>query len=132
MIDAFEGKPIQSNSEINQKVLKEIPKFVYYSDYGNLDSEIYLPRVIEDFGRDDLSETARAKARTLDVLFKYVKLSPTEIFELGNESKTIVQQLNHANQIVSTIEKQLTEEEIRIGLTKSGKGEFFYVLLLLN
>lgn len=113
MIDAFDGIPIQSNSEINQKVLKEIPKFVYYSDYGNLDSEIYLPRVIEDFGRDDLSETARAKARTLDVLFKYVKLSPTEIYELGNESKTIVEKLNHVNQIISTEEKQLTDEEIR-------------------
>ncbi len=113
MIDAFDGRPIQSTSEINQKVLEEIPKFVYYSDYGNLDSEIYLPRVIEDLGREDLSETARAKARTLDVLFKYVKLSPTEIYELGNESKTIVQKLNHVNQVVSTEEKQLTEEEIR-------------------
>jgi len=113
MIDAFDGKPIQSTSEINQKVLKEIPKFVYYSDYGNLDSEIYLPRVIEDFGREDLSESARAKARTLDVLFKYVKLSPTEIYELGNESKTIVEKVNQHNQVVSTEEKELTEDEIR-------------------
>ncbi|WP_130735473.1 AAA family ATPase [Flavobacterium sp. J27] len=113
MIDAFDGKPIQSTSEINQKVLKEIPKFVYYSDYGNLDSEIYLPRVIEDFGRDDLSESARAKARTLDVLFKYVKLSPTEIYELGNESNTIVEKVNQYNQVVSTEEKELTEDEIR-------------------
>lgn len=113
MIDAFDGKPIQSTAEVNQKVLKEIPKFVYYSDYGNLDSEIYLPRVIEDFGREDLSESARAKARTLDVLFKYVKLSPTEIYELGDESKTIVQKLNHSNQVISTEEKQLSEEEIR-------------------
>lgn len=113
MIDAFDGKPIQSTSEINQKVLKEIPKFVYYSDYGNLDSEIYLPRVIEDFGREDLSESARAKARTLDVLFKYVNLSPTEIYELGNESKTIIQKQNQYNQVISTEEKQLTEGEIR-------------------
>lgn len=118
MIDAFDGKSIQSNSEINQKILNEIPKFVYYSDYGNLDSEIYLPRVIEDFGRDDLSETARAKARTLQVLFKYVKLSPTEIYELGNESKTIVQKLNHVNQLISTEEKKLTEEEIRVWADK--------------
>lgn len=113
MIDSFDGKPIQSTSEVNQKVLKEIPKFVYYSDYGNLDSEIYLPRVIEDFGREDLSESARAKARTLDVLFKYVKLSPTEIYELGNESKTIVKTLNYNNQVVRTEEQELSEEEIR-------------------
>lgn len=113
MIDAFEGKPIISTSEIDKKVLKEIPKFVYYSDYGNLDSEIYLPRVIEDFGRDDLSETARAKARTLDVLFKYVKLSPKEIYELGNESKTIIQKLDTNNKVTSTEEVELSEDEIR-------------------
>ncbi len=113
LIDAFDGKPIYSTTEVNDKVLKEIPKFVYYSDYGNLDSEIYLPRVIEDFERTDLSESARAKARTLDVLFKYVKLSPTEIYELGNESKTIVQKLNQHNQVISNEETQLSDEEIR-------------------
>ncbi len=113
MIDAFDGQPIQTTSDIRQKVLKEIPKFVYYSDYGNLDSEIYLPRVIEDFAREDLSESARAKARTLDVLFKFVKLSPTEIYELGNESKTIIQKMNHANQVISTEEQQISEEEIQ-------------------
>ena len=113
MIDSFDGQPIQTTSEIRQKVLKEIPKFVYYSDYGNLDSEIYLPRVIEDFSREDLSESARAKARTLDVLFKFVKLSPTEIYELGNESKTIIQKMNHANQVVSTEEQEISEEEIQ-------------------
>jgi len=113
MIDAFDGQPIQTTPDIKQKVLKEIPKFVYYSDYGNLDSEIYLPRVIEDFTREDLSESARAKARTLDVLFKFVKLSPTEIYELGNESKTIIQKMNHANQVVSTEEQEISAEEIQ-------------------
>jgi len=113
MIDAFDGQPIQTTPDIKQKVLKEIPKFVYYSDYGNLDSEIYLPRVIEDFAREDLSESARAKARTLDVLFKFVKLSPTEIYELGNESKTIIQKMNHANQVVSTEEQEISAEEIQ-------------------
>ena len=28
---------------VKQLVLNELPKFVYYSNYGNLDSEIYLP-----------------------------------------------------------------------------------------
>ncbi|GGB85263.1 hypothetical protein [Deinococcus soli (ex Cha et al. 2016)] len=32
-------------------VLKAIPKFVYYSNYGNLDSEIFLPHAIEDLLR---------------------------------------------------------------------------------
>lgn len=118
MISAFNGQPIQTTSDIRQKVLKEIPKFVYYSDYGNLDSEIYLPQVIENFAREDLSESARAKARTLDVLFKFVKLSPTEIYELGNESKTIIQKMNHANQVVSTEEEEISAEEIQVWADK--------------
>lgn len=112
-INAFEGKTIVPTQEISSKVLKVIPKFVYYSDYGNLDSEIFLPRVIEDFERDDLSESARAKARTLDVLFKYVKLSPKEIFELGNDQKVIVKTLNYNNAEISSVEQKLTDEEIR-------------------
>ena len=72
-LNAFKGNPISPTSEIRKKVLDSLPNFVYYSDYGNLDSEIFLPRVIEDTRRSDLTESARAKARTLDVLFKYVK-----------------------------------------------------------
>jgi predicted ATP-dependent endonuclease of OLD family len=112
-IAAFEGKPLEITVEVIQQILEEIPKFVYYSDYGNLDSEIYLPRVIEDLGRSDLSEVARAKARTLDVLFKFVKLSPKEIFELGNESKTIIQKQDVHGRVTSTEEVQLTEEEVQ-------------------
>lgn len=51
-----------------------IPPFVYYSQYGNLDSEIYLPHVIENLERDDLGAKDRARARTLKVLFKICKI----------------------------------------------------------
>lgn len=111
--NAFEGKSIQADEEIKKRILKSIPKFVYYSDYGNLDSEIFLPRVIEDFKRTDLTESARAKARTLDVLFKYVKLSPEEIYELGNDSKVIIHKYNQNNQLLGKEEVKLSEEEIR-------------------
>lgn len=113
ILEAFNGKPVETTKEIRQKVLNSIPKFVYYSDYGNLDSEIYLPRVIEDFGRDDLSESARAKARTLDVLFKYVKLSPEEIYELGNDRKIIVKKVDSYDRVISTQEEELTLEEVK-------------------
>ena len=110
--EAFEGKPIESTSEVRQKILSKIPKFVYYSDYGNLDSEIYLPRVIEDFKRTDLTVAARAKVRTLRVLFKFVNLSPEEIYELGNDRRIVVKTLDYNQRVVSTIEEDLTEEEI--------------------
>lgn len=67
-------------------ILSEIPKFIYYSDYGNLDSEIYLPYIIQNLDRNDLGEKERAKLRSLRVLFDFVRLQPEEILELGRES----------------------------------------------
>jgi len=43
-----------------------MPSFVYYSNYGNLDSEIYLPHVIENLKRKGLGTKEEAKARTLN------------------------------------------------------------------
>ncbi|MCZ0938227.1 MAG: hypothetical protein OXJ55_06300 [Caldilineaceae bacterium] len=60
-------------------------KEVYYSNYGNLDSEIYLPHVVENLRRDDLGPKEEAKARTLRVLFKFVRLRAEEILELGSD-----------------------------------------------
>jgi len=60
-----------------------MPAFVYYTNYGNLDSEIYLPHVIENMEREDLGAKEQAKVRTLKVLFEFVGLQPDEILELG-------------------------------------------------
>ena len=66
-------------------VSKCLPSFVYYSNYGNLDSEIYLPHVIANLRRKDLQLKEQAQARTLRVLFNFVGLQPQEILELGRE-----------------------------------------------
>ncbi|MEQ1764024.1 MAG: hypothetical protein ABL984_12880 [Pyrinomonadaceae bacterium] len=81
--DALVEKEIPT--AVTEHVLNMIPRFVYYSDYGNIDSEIYLPHVIEDFEREDLSEQKRAKVRSLKVLFDFVRLPPKEILNLGKE-----------------------------------------------
>lgn len=73
------------DQQVKDLVIESIPFFVYYSNYGNLDSEIYLPHVIENMGREDLGAKEKAKARTLNVLFEFVRLSPEEILELGRE-----------------------------------------------
>lgn len=75
----------EEREEVIEEVLSSIPKFVYYSNYGNLDSEIYLPHVVENLGRDDLGAKETAKARTLRVLFRFVKLPAEEILELGRD-----------------------------------------------
>lgn len=75
--------------ELFYKICQQIPKFVYYSEYGNLDSDLNLPRVIEDLNRiKSLTGKDRLKARTLKILFEHAKLKPAEIQSLGHESNT--------------------------------------------
>lgn len=73
------------SKEVFKLIMDSMPVFVYYSTYGNLDSEIYLPHVIADLKRQDLTGKAEARARTLRVLFDFVHLKPEEILELGKD-----------------------------------------------
>ncbi|OAB39281.1 OLD family endonuclease [Paenibacillus macquariensis subsp. defensor] len=75
----------EENSGVIQTVIENLPKFVYYSNYGNLDSEIYLPQIIENMTRLDVGIKEGAKARTLKVLFDFVRLKPQEILDLGKD-----------------------------------------------
>lgn len=71
--------------EVRTRVIQNLPAFVYYSNYGNLDSEIYLPHVIANLKRKDIQGKEAAKARTLRVLFEFVRLKAEEILSLGEE-----------------------------------------------
>lgn len=86
LISVFEENGISTNETVDEIIKDNLPSFVYYSDYGNLDSEIYLPHVIDNLKRNDLGEKERAKVRSLKVLFEFVRLSPNEILELGKET----------------------------------------------
>lgn len=77
---------VYHSDEFKDELINHIPHFVYYSNYGNLDSEIYLPYVINDLDRTDLSGHAAAKARTLKMLFSFIKLNPRNILELGRDT----------------------------------------------
>ena len=81
-------QPPHMNPKVRALVTKHLPSFVYYSNYGNLDSEIYLPHVVENLKRDDLGTKEAGKARTLRVLFSFVRLEPEEILEMGQEVRT--------------------------------------------
>ena len=74
---------------VRDAVLERLPAFVYYSNYGNLDSEIYLPHVVENMTRPDLGAKEAAKARTLRVLFGFVGLQADEILQLGRDFRDI-------------------------------------------
>lgn len=77
---------------------EHMPVFIYFENYGILDSAIYLPRFLEDLKRapDD------SRTRTVNAMFKHVKLTAQEIADLGREQ---AQQARAQNQ-------QPTEEMI--------------------
>ncbi|MBK5925890.1 hypothetical protein CCR87_00715 [Rhodobaculum claviforme] len=85
-----------SRPELRRSVLGAMPPFVYYSNYGNLDSEIYLPHVVDNLMREDLGTREAAKARTLKVLFGFVGLKPAEILELGRDFRDIREEAEEA------------------------------------
>lgn len=111
------------NKEARQLVVNHLPKFVYYSNYGNLDSEIYLPHVIENMSRQGLGSKEEAKARTLKVLFEFVGLEPREILELGRdfvpnpprkltdaEIQTVAEQKKQRSILLQSAGTKLTQE----------------------
>lgn len=84
--------PSPSDMEsVKQVIISNLPTFVYYSNYGNLDSEIYLPQIIQNMSREDIGIKEAAKARTLKVLFDFVRLEPQEILDLGRDFQHGVQ-----------------------------------------
>lgn len=91
-------------------LINRLPKFVYYSNYGNLGDQIYLPHVVHNLSRkDELSTREAAKARTLKVLFDLVDLGPEEMLELA-ESTGVTKRFNHQGQIIHSEDK--TQEKI--------------------
>lgn len=97
-----------NNGDVRKLMVAEMPSFVYYSNYGNLDAQIYLPHAIKWLNNEEVAGIDNsAKVRTLRVLFDFVKLNPQEVLELGKDpvSKVID---NYGREIT----KQPTAEEI--------------------
>ena len=107
----FEEGGIVLTADTKSKIRNNIPTFVYYSDYGNLDSEIYLPHVIDNFERENLGEKERAKVRSLKVLFEFVNLSPDQILELGKESLPVRVITKNYNGTIHSDEMEEPEEK---------------------
>lgn len=97
-----------SNAEVRRLVLKDMPSFVYYSNYGNLDAQIYLPHAIKWLNGETVDGIDNeAKVRTLRVLFDFVGLNPQEVLELGKDPIRVKED-RYGNEV----EKKPTEEEI--------------------
>lgn len=72
-------------------LIAKVPTFVYYSNYGNLASKIYLPHAIKWLKNETINGIPRNEdqIRTIKVLFDYVNLSPDEILQYGKDAVDI-------------------------------------------
>lgn len=98
---------------MNKVIIEEIPKFVYYSNYGNLSSKIYLPFVVKWLNNETIPgvDVNEEQVRTLRVLFDFVNLDPKEILELGKDPKEIAAARNGNNRNTLPTEQGIERAE---------------------
>ena len=124
--EEFDKEAYEKN--LKDAILNELPKFVYYSNYGNLSTKIYLPNVIKWLKGETVSgiEVNEDQVRTLRVLFDFVKLDPKEILELGKDPKIIAMERHNnrtATPTAAEIAKAENDKEERSILLQSASGE---------
>lgn len=69
----------QSLDQARTWVKEHIPAFIYFDDYGQLETRIHLPTYIREVKSDPTNE----KIRTQRALFQWSGLNPDEILRLG-------------------------------------------------
>ena len=113
--------------KLQEEILDVLPKFVYYSNYGNLSSKIYLPHVIQWLKGKTVEgiEVNEDQVRTLRVLFDFLDLKPEEILELGKDPKELAHARSNcgSNPNAEEIKKAENDTEERSILLKSASGK---------
>lgn len=119
-----------TDKQLLEALIHEMPKFVYYSNYGNLSSKIYLPHVIKWLNGESVQgiDINEDQVRTLRVLFDFVELNPKEILDLGKDPKIIAieNNRNYYNNYVPTkedIQKAQDAKEKRSILLQSASAK---------
>lgn len=120
LLDKMDRFPLEENEEVISHLSINMPKFVYYSNYGNLDSNIYLPDAIQKMNSNNLSQRESAKARTVRVLFDFVKLNPQEILEMGKENI-----LNNDPERTEIISRKKEERQVLLESASSNFSKSF-------
>lgn len=96
-------------------VTDHIPRFIYFENYGILDSAIYLPRFVEDLKRDPHNP----RVRTINAMFRHVELDPASIAQLGTEQAAQARQQGQTPSGTQIAEDQRRKEERAIRLNSA-------------
>lgn len=94
--------------QLDDAIVGELPVFIYFENYGILDSAIHFPRFLED-----LSATPdQPRVRTINAMFQHVGLTAKDISDLGREE---AEEARVAGQAVTpeTIARDQERKELR-------------------
>jgi energy-coupling factor transporter ATP-binding protein EcfA2 len=78
ILDHLQKPPLED--QLCEIVEAQLPVFIYFENYGILDSAIWLPRFIEDLK----NRPNDPKVRTIRAMFRHVRLDPSQVAELGS------------------------------------------------
>lgn len=65
----------------DEAILACLPVFIYFENYGILDSAVYLP----EFVQKNKTEPHNPRVRTINAMFKHVNLTGEEVQQLGDD-----------------------------------------------
>ena len=68
--------------QVGKAIKDALPVFIYFEDYGVLDSTVHLPRFTQDLQDQPLEP----RVRTINAMFTHVNLKAEEIMDLGQEN----------------------------------------------
>lgn len=111
-----------SEEERDKCLLEMIPTFVYYSNYGNLSSHVYLPFAEKWLHGETIPgiELNEDQVRTLKELFDFVGLDPNEVLMLGKDPREVTwQTYNNQEPTKEEIEKAEEDKQKRTILLNS-------------
>lgn len=99
---------------LDTAIEEALPVFIYFENYGILDSAVYLPRFVQDLAHSP----DEPRIRTINAMFKHVKLDASDIAQLGQEEAA---RLVQAGQQVTdeAIHRDAERKELRAVKTNS-------------
>ena len=102
------AKTVPLRPQLDEAIEGALPVFIYFENYGILDSAVYLPRFLEDLQRSP----NEARIRTVNAMFKHVGLDAADIAELGREEAAEARQAGK-NVTPTIIKRDQNRKELR-------------------
>lgn len=79
LIQRAQAEPL--SERLDAAIEEALPVFIYFENYGILDSAVYLPQFLDDLA----NSPNEPRVRTINAMFKHVGLEARSIAELGRE-----------------------------------------------